>query len=222
MDFETLDLTLGWASLILTLCILSYLLSDNLLYRLALHILVGVTAGYVTVVAVETVVLPWIDLTILNDSGDTTPAFRALGMMPFLLAAFLLLKTSPRLARVGNLGLAFIIGVGTGVAVVGALAGTVIPLVRSTSAAPDRYDGFNAAVLVLGTVGTLVYFQYLAKRRVDGTLTRTLPMRLLAGLGQIMLAVAFGTLYAGALITSLTVFGGVIQAQLTFLLEWIG
>jgi hypothetical protein len=43
-----------------------------------------------------------------------------------------------------------------------------------------------------------------------------------AGVGRFFLAITFGAIYAGAVITSLSVFSGVIGAQLTFLLEQIG
>ena len=50
----------------------------------------------------------------------------------------LLFKSSPRLAPVGDLGLAFVIGVGMAVAMVGAVAGTVVPLAREAGQAHRR------------------------------------------------------------------------------------
>lgn len=222
MSAENLDLIAGWASLILTLLVFSYLLADNFLYRIAVHLLVGTAAGFAVILAFESVILPWLDLTVLSKDGETDPAFRALGIIPFLLGLFVLLKGTPRFARVGNWGVAVIIGVGTGVAVVGAVAGTIIPLARDASESFEREDFFNALVMVLGTVGTLIYFQYLGKRRADGTITRSLPMRLLAGIGRATLAVTFGAIYGGIIITSLTVFSGVIEEQIRFLLDHLG
>jgi hypothetical protein len=49
-----------------------------------------------------------------------------------------------------------------------------------------------------------------------------LPMQVLAGIGQVTISITLGALYAGAIITSLTVFSGVIQTQLEFLLEMVG
>ena len=45
MTPDKLDLIAGWVSLVLTLMVFSYLLGDNVLYRLAIHVLVGVAAG---------------------------------------------------------------------------------------------------------------------------------------------------------------------------------
>lgn len=52
---EVLLAALGAA---LTLCIFSYLLGDNPLFRLALHIFVGASVAYVCVIALQTVLLP--------------------------------------------------------------------------------------------------------------------------------------------------------------------
>lgn len=214
------DVLIGWASLILTLLVFSYVLTDNFLYRIAVHILVGATAGYVAIVSIESVVRPWIEATVLNN--DEHIGLRVVGAMPLLLTVGLLLKQSPRLSYLGNPFLAVIIGVGTGIAVVGAVAGTIVPLVQDTADAFETDSLFNALVLVLGTIGTLVYFQYLARRSSDGTMTRSLPMRLLAAIGQGVLMLTLGALYGGLIITSLSVLSGIFETQLLFLLEQIG
>ena len=60
---------------------------------------------------------------LLVEQGDRSEAtlmgMRAVGAVPFLLGALLLFKVSPRLAPIGNLGLAFLIGTGVAVAIVG-------------------------------------------------------------------------------------------------------
>lgn len=222
MTAENLDLIAGWASLILTLFVFSYLLADNFLYRITIHILIGSTAAYAAIIAVENVIIPWVNLTVLSDNADELVSFRILGIIPFLLAVSLLLKNVPRFATISNLGMAVVIGVGTGVAVVGAVAGTIVPLVRETGRSFQDENAFSAIILIVGTISTLAYFQYLARRRVDGTITRSRPMLVVAGVGRLFLAITFGAIYAGAVITSLSVFSGVIGSQLSFLLDHIG
>lgn len=222
MTAENLDLFAGWASLVLTLLVFSYLLADNFLYRITVHILIGTTAAYAAIVAVQNVIIPWVELTVLSDSADELLSFRILGIIPFLLGVSLLLKNVPRYAPIANLGLAVVIGVGTGVAVVGAVVGTIVPMVRDTGDAFDQQNALSAVILTLGTIATLAYFQYLARRQVDGTITRSRPGLVLAGIGRVFLAITFGAIYAGAVITSLSVFSGVVDVQLSFLLEQIG
>lgn len=228
MTPETLDLIAGWVSLVLTLMVFSYLLGDNFLYRLAIAALVGVAAGYVAVVAVESVILPWIDTTLLAEQGnmsDTTfDGLRAVGAVPFLLGALLLFKFSSHLAPVGNLGLAFVIGVGVAVAIFGAASGTIIPLAREAGGAirDDSTEGIvEGVIILLGVISTLVYFQYLAAER-GGRIRRPRGLGTLATLGQAFVVITLGTLYAGAILTSLTIFSGVFRDQLEFILDKVG
>lgn len=219
-----LDLIAGWVSLVLTVLVFSYLLGDNVLYRLAVHVLVGVAAGYVAVVAVETVLVPWFDHTVFAAQGDRTlaevTALRAAGAIPLVFGALLLLKASPRLAPVGNLGLAVVIGVGTAVALVGAVAGTIIPLADETSTIISD-DVVEGAIVLVGVITTLLYFQYIGARRA-GTGRRPWPFRVLGTVGQVFVTVTLGILYAGAILTSMTVFSDVARQQLQFILDRIG
>jgi hypothetical protein len=219
-----LDLIGGWVSLVLTLLVFSYLLGDNFLYRLALHVLVGVAAGYTVIVALESVLVPWLNETLLADSAGrsaaTMSALRMVGLIPFLIGALLLFKFSPRLAPVGDLGLAVVIGAGVAVALVGAVAGTVVPLARE---AGERIgdDAFDGAVILVGVITTLLYFQYVAVER-QGQVERPRLFRLLSAVGQVFVMLALGALYAGAILTSLAIFSDVIRAQLEFILDRVG
>jgi hypothetical protein len=204
-----------WAGLILSLMIFSYLLGDNFLYRLAVHIFVGLAAGFVAVVTVESVLVPWINTTVL--APDSNIGIRIVGIIPLLLGFLLLLKSSPRLGRLGNLAIAFVIGVGSAVAVVGAISGTLLPLAGETSANINA-DLLNGFLIVLGVISSLVYFQYLAQRTPGGGTRRALHVRFLSAIGQGFIVVTLGALYAGAILTSLTIF----SERVAFILTRIG
>lgn len=224
MTPETLDLIMGWVGLVLTLLIFSYLLGDNVLYRLAIHVLVGVAAGYIAVVSVESVVIPWLDRTLLAEqdgrSDTTLTALRVIGPVPLLLGVLLLFKSSRRLAPVGNLGLAVLVGVGTAVAVVGAAAGTIIPLARETGASLDD-STIDGLIIVVGVVTTLLYFQFLAVDR-QGRIQRLRPLGWLSAVGRLFIMVTLGAFYAGVILTSLAIFSDVIRQQLEFVLDRVG
>jgi hypothetical protein len=190
-----------WAGFVLTLMVFSYILGDNFLYRLAVYVFVGLAAGYIAIVTVESVLIPWFDTTIGSDDVDTY----VIGLIPALLAALLLLKTSSRLGRLGNLGIAVLIGVGTAVALVGALTGTLLPLAAAT-AAEGGGDLLNAVVIFVGVASSLIYFQYLARRRPDGEVRRRLAVQAISRVGQGFIVVTLGALYAAAILTSLTIF----------------
>jgi hypothetical protein len=190
-----------WAGFVLTLMVFSYILGDNFLYRLAVYVFVGLAAGYIAIVTVESVLIPWFDTTIGSDDVGTY----VIGMIPVLLGALLLLKTSSRLGRLGNLGIAVLIGVGTAVALVGALTGTLLPLAAAT-AAEGGGDLLNAVVIFVGVASSLIYFQYLARRRPDGEVRRRMAVQAISRVGQGFIVVTLGALYAAAILTSLTIF----------------
>jgi hypothetical protein len=204
-----------WIGFVFTLMIFSYILGDNILYRLAIYVFVGLAAGYITIVTVESVILPWLRGTLL--SPDAGIGGSILGIIPFLLGLLLLLKTSPRLGRIGNIAIAFIIGVGTAVALVGAITGTLLPLAMTTGSSV-RVDVLNGFLIFLGVSSTLIYFQYLARRKPNGEIRRGVVVRAIAGIGQVFIVVTLGAIYAGAILTSLTIFSeriGFILARIT-------
>lgn len=199
-----------WAGFILTLMVFSYLLGDNFLYRLAVYVFVGLAAGYVTMVTVDSVIMPWIRGTLY--SGDI--GTQIVGGLPLLLGLLLLSKSSRRFSRLGNLALAFIIGVGTAVALVGAISGTLIPLVGST-ANSIRIDMVNGFIIVLGVICTLIYFQYQARRTPTGEIRRGLLVRTFGTIGEGFIVITLGALYGGAILTGITVFSERIAYILT-------
>jgi hypothetical protein len=204
-----------WIGFIFTLMIFSYILGDNILYRLAVYVFVGLAAGYITIVTVESVILPWARGTILAPEAGVGSI--VIGLIPFLLGLLLLLKTSPRFGRIGNIAIAFIIGVGTAVALVGAISGTLLPLAMNTGSSV-RIDVLNGFLIFLGVASTLIYFQYLARRKPNGEIQRGLITRFFGGVGQVFIVVTLGAIYAGAILTSLTIFSeriGFILARIT-------
>ena len=76
-------------------------------------------------------------------------------------------------------------------------------MVPSSAVSVNALDG---TLLLLGVVCTLVYFQYLARRLPDGRTGRRLHIQVLAFVGQGVIVVTLGALYAAAILTSLTIF----------------
>jgi hypothetical protein len=203
-----------WAGLVFTLMIFSYVLGDNFLYRIAIYVFVGLSAGYITVVTFESVLLPWLNGTLLSSTAGLGE--RSLGLVPVILAVLLLVKTSPRFGRLGNLAAAFLIGVGTAVALVGAISGTLLPLAMETGSGV-HLDVVNGFLIFLGVATTLTYFEYLARRTPAGAVQRSLRTRVFGAAGQVFIIITLGALYAGAILTSLTVF----SERISFILSRI-
>src|SRR5258708_27440430 len=87
------DLVTGAIAFLLTLMVLSYLIGDNPLFRVAVYIFVGVSAGYVAVVAYRQVLMPDLIPPLITRS----PLQRALLSIPPPLCVFFLMKISPPL-----------------------------------------------------------------------------------------------------------------------------
>jgi len=203
-----------------TLLVLSYLLRDNPLFRVAVSVFVGVSAGYAASIAWHQVLRPKLFAPLLNG----TTGERILLIMPLLMALLLLTKISPRTARLGSPAMAFLVGVGAAVAVGGAVVGTLFPQVEASINLFDlSKTGFSpperlieGSVILLGTLTTLVYFHFGAKPSPSGP-QRSRLVNLLAWIGQIFVAITFGVIFAGVYAAALTAF----IERLNFLWDFI-
>lgn len=234
MTVQDLDLIAGFATFILTLMVYSYLLADNFLYRIAVHILIGAAAGYIAIIAFEEVIIPWVNNTLNTEgrSGYEQGAAVAIGILPIIFTLLLLAKNTTRFAGYSNLiFLHVLLGIGTGIAIIGALVGTVLPLIEATADSVNTYTALDSIFITVGTVATLLYFQYLGRRLPNEAIPRRrTPLRRLGRLigratnfvGQTVIAITLGALYAGAILTSLNIFSHVLNEQVRFLLDQIG
>lgn len=204
-DETTLNIFSGLAGLIFTLMIFSYVIGDNFLFRLALYIFTGVSAGYIASVSWQQVLWPKLISPLF--SGSTQQVL--LLIVPLIGSLMILMKVSPRLAGIGRFAMAFIVGAGAAVTVVGAIRGTLIPQVAGTINAFDPNLGMlgvitNGMVVLLGTVLTLIYFHFGAQTKPDGSVRRLAIIEILAWMGRFFVGVTLGVVFAGVYAAALT------------------
>jgi hypothetical protein len=212
LTLPSMDLIGGVLGFLFTVALLSYLIGDNPIYRLALHTFVGVSAGYVTLIIIYQVLTPRL-ITPLT-SGDASKA--ALSIVPLVLFVFLIFKLSPRTAALGNISVACLIGVGTGVAVGGAVNGTLLPQLGLTWASGETW--LNILLILVGTVTTLIYFQFwLRSSMTGGNPERVAVMRVLASVGQVFLVIALGVIYGGMILSGIAIF----SERLMVMYQWV-
>lgn len=186
----------------LTIMVFSYILGDNLLFRLAAHIFVGVAVGYAIIVVWHEVFIPALT------SGQIVR------VLPALFLCFLLIfKIRPTQGgatnALGSIALAFVLGVGAALAIGGVLFGTLLPQVSTMSSIslnPNHYPDtenevglvvwLNNIIIVLGTIGTFFYFTFAV--RAHGFLggLREGFVRFWAGMGRLMIIFTLGALFA--------------------------
>jgi len=201
----SLDFIMGIIAFLLTLMVFSYLIGDNLFFRVAIYIFVGVSAGYVAAVAFRQVILP--DLLVPLVSGSSSQ--KALLAVPFLLSGLLLMKALPSLSRLGSPAVAVLAGVGAAVAVGGAVTGTLFPQIGAAVdafASPAAFQFVNAIIVLVGVVFTLIYFHFSARTASDGSVRRFGLIEIGAFIGSIFIAITLGTLFAGVYSAALTAF----------------
>ena len=203
MPIELISALVG---LILTVMVFSYLIGDNLFFRIAVYLFIGVASGYAAVIVWHFVIIPKLIQPFL--------AFDPLAIVAFVLAVSLLAKLFPGISWVGSFAMALLVGVGAAAALGGALVGTLLP---QAQAAVDGFDlraaggGLNAlmqlvqgGVMLLGTVFTLASFHFSAGRAADGAPKRNRILEGVAWVGRIFIAITFGVLFAGVYMSALT------------------
>jgi hypothetical protein len=208
------------AGLILTLLIFSYLIGDNALFRIAIHIFIGVSSGYAASVIIHSVLLPRLTQLQLND-----PMQLGIGLIPFVLGLSLLAKLSPRISGLGSLAMALLAGVGAATVLVGAVVGTLIPQSRAAMGALSSFSFqplLEGIVMLAGTIFTLAYFQFSAKRTADGSVRRNILFEILAWCGRIFIAITFGVLFAGVYMAALTAWIERWSSMINFVKSMIG
>ena len=168
---------------LLTIMVLSYIIGDNVLFRLAIHIFIGVASGYAAVLILYTVLwyqvlVPVLQTFTTGKSGSLLEY--AVHVAPaVILGIWMMTKVSPRISRWGTPVLAFLTGVGAATVIAGAVRGTIFPQVAASvnvlknQSAPAEMGKLvewfiNGLIVLAGTVTTLIYFQFGTRRQEEG------------------------------------------------------
>ena len=216
------DLIAGIVAFIFTIMILSYLIGDNPLFRIATYFFVGVSAGYVASVAFWQVLGP----RLVNPLMSGTSNEQTLAMIPLVLCVLILMKASPRLSKLGGPAMAYLVGASAAVAIGGAVIGTLLPQMLATinffdlraAATSNILEEVivNGSLILAGAVTSLVYFHFGAHPLQDGTIRRMRLVELLAWFGRIFIAITLGVIFAGVYFAALTAFIERINFLITF------
>ncbi len=222
-----------WVAGLLTLFTLSYLFSDNPLFRTAIYLFVGVSAGYVAAIAIDEIIWPqlmlpmqaWWAGTPILDLGEI--------LIRLALTLLLLTKLFPRVARLGSPVMGMIVGVGAALALVGTIQGTLLPQLGASSnifdvkslqlALQGGYylegtgliiEGF---ITLLATIGTLAYFHFGARKRGNLPPERSVLVDSVAWLGNIFIPLALAVIFSGVILSALSA----LIERLDFLIELV-
>jgi len=155
------ELLLGaWVATGLTLFIFTFLYQDNPLFKLAEHLYVGVSVGYTIVKTYDTVLIRLIYEPMVKQ-GDWSL------LIPLGIGTLMLARYVPNVTWLSRIAFAFIVGVGSGLAIPRIISSfilkqvedTVRPLVSIVQGEPvftynllDPSSNLNTIVLLIGVV----------------------------------------------------------------------
>ncbi len=193
--------------LVFTVLVLTYIVGDNVLFRLAVYILIGAGAAYAAVVVIFDVLLA----NILQARGNLGVGL--IVVLGLVLGVMVWFKVSPRLAWLGNVPMGYLVGVGAATVLGGTIIGTLGPQIVATGAPAYTLSGEEVArlssdaltvhrlitlVVAIGTIVTLLSFGYF---RVG----RTSPLQLVNIAGRrFFLMIALGAVFALVFMASMT------------------
>ena len=218
METNLLELAGTLVAVVLTLCVFSYLLGDNVLYRLAEHIFVGVAVGYAVVVAFHAVLAAKLLIPLSKALGEGDSNQVLFLAIPLVLGLLLLTKPFKSISWLGSLSVAFLLGVGAALAIAGALLGTLLPQADATADLVNYVEDygpglglFSGIVALVGTIGVLLHFYFSAGQEGRLAGLRAGLVRVWGGLGRWFVLVAFGAILATTFVSRLSLLAGRVQ-----------
>ena len=197
-----------WLAAFLTLCIFSFLYRDNILYRFAEHLFVGVSAGYLVALTWHNQIYPNLIVPLFIEGN-------LFYIIPLLFALCYFARFVPRLNHLIRLPIAFVLGWGSGVAIPAFFQRDILRQTQGTLLIRDsftRWDsGLWAMVILVGVISTLIYFFFSRERK--GIIKPT------ANLGVIFIMLGFGASFGYTVMARISLLIGRLQ----FLLgDWLG
>jgi hypothetical protein len=196
-----------WLAAFLTLAIYSFLYKDNPFYKFAEHLLVGLSVGFLIVIAYMDTVVPKI----------LDPLFvhkRLLAIIPVVLGLLMFTRFSKKHAWLSRPALALYIGFGAGVSIPANMQSYILAQIKATVSPFAQIasfgDALNAIIVLVGLIATLMYF-YFSKKH-EGLFGGT------AKVGIYFLMIFFGATFGFTVMARVSLLIG----RTTFLLrDWL-
>ena len=193
MPFEVL---LGaWVAAGLTLFIFTFLYKDNPLFKLAEHLYVGISVGYTVAKGFELLFRLVIDPVYEEEEWWR--------LIPVGIGMLMLARYVPKITWLSRIAFAFVVGVGSGLAIPRLISAfvlkqvedTVRPLVsvveggviRPSLDLLDPGSSLNSVIILVGVMSVLWYFFF--------SIEHTGPGKVMARTGIIFLMLAFGAAF---------------------------
>ncbi len=145
-----------WTTLgaILTLCIFSFLYKDNPFYKVAEHLVVGVSAGYFVILLCYTGLMPKLITPLMNGAWWY--------IIPGIMGMLMWFRFSKKLSWISRYPIAFYIGIATGVTIPVEMKNRINSQLFDTLKAPNfslgTVSGISDIIIIIGVICSLCYF----------------------------------------------------------------
>ena len=183
----------AWVATGLTLLIFSFLYKDTPLFKFAEHLYVGVSIGYTIVKTYDTVILHLIIKPIVENGEFAL-------LIPVAIGMLMLTRYVPKAAWMSRYAFAFIVGMGSGLAIPRTISSFILKQIEDTVrpllsiAGPDVLtfsmnllnpaSNLNAIIILLGVSSVLFYFFFSIEHSGTG--------KVVARTGIMFLMISFG------------------------------
>ncbi len=207
----------AWVATGLTLFIFSFLYKDNPLFKLAENLYVGVSVGYTIVKTYDTVIVHLIWKPIVENGEWALSIPVAIGML-------MLTRYVPKAAWLSRYAFAFIVGVGSGLAIPRVISSYILKQIEDTvrpllMLVPGEGLTFtwnllnpagslNTIIILVGVSSVLFYFFF--------SVEHTGPGKAVARTGILFLMIAFGAAFGYTVMARMSLLIG----RLTDLIEF--
>lgn len=189
-----------WMGVVLTLVVFSFLLKENVAWRLVEHIYIGFAAAHA-------IAMGWANIRNLAWTPMTTKAQYYLAV-PCLLGIMLYARFSKGLRWVARYPMAFLVGAGNGMILKGIIQAQFVSQVKATmvpvSFAKGFWPGLGNLVILFGTIAVLFYFYFSAAEKNPAE-------KGFRTFGRWVMMMALGATFGNAVMGEMTLFIGRLQ-----------
>ena len=207
----------AWVAVGLTLFIFSFLYKDNPLFKLAENLYVGVSVGYTIVKTYDTVIVHLIWKPIVENKEWTL-------LIPVAIGLLMLTRYVPKAAWLSRYAFAFIVGVGSGLAIPRTISSfilkqiedTVRPLMILVSGEGLSFtwnllnpaSSVNTIIILIGVSSVLFYFFFSVEHTGAG--------KAVARTGILFLMIAFGAAFGYTVMARMSLLIGRLSDLIEF------
>ncbi len=204
------DIIGAWLIVLMTLSIFSYLYGDNIFYKSAEHIFVGISAGYIFAITFWDQIYPNLLGRLFPSYIDAGYEFEISYVIPFILGIFMVLRLVPSLSWLARISIAYIVGMAAGLKFYVFINSNILIQIKSSAINlnSSALDIVNQVIILIGVLSGLVYFFFSKEHK--GTIGK------ISKLGIYFLMIKFGASFGFAVMGRISLLIGRFEELIVY------